>query len=82
MIIVMSRQGALTVGEASLPRQSGEGSPSHSVAPCEFLDLWVKTIAFAIRSVDRWVTLHVFKDSRRTEIGTKLDVGPHMELPA
>ena len=51
MIIVMSRQGVLTVGEAlktiALPirsldsRQSGEGFPSHSVAPCEILDLWV-----------------------------------------
>ena len=41
MIIVMSRQGVLTVGEASLPRQSAEGFPAHSVAPCEFLDLWV-----------------------------------------
>ena len=40
MIIVMSRQGVLTVGEASLPRQSGQGFPSHSVAPCKFLDLW------------------------------------------
>ena len=51
MIIVMNRQGVLTVGEASktiaLPirsldsRQSGEGSPFHSMAPYECLDLWV-----------------------------------------
>ncbi len=51
MIIVMNCQGVLTVGEASktiaLPirsvdsRQSGEGFPAHSVAPCDTLDLWV-----------------------------------------
>ena len=48
MIIEMSRHGVLIVGEVlktiALPirsldsRQSGEGFPSHSVAPCEFLD--------------------------------------------
>ena len=41
MIIVMNCQGVLAVGEAALPRQSGEGFPAHSVAPCDSLDLWV-----------------------------------------
>ena len=41
-----------------------------------------KTIAFAIRSVDRWVTLHVFCQPRRTAIRTDLDAALLLGFPA
>jgi len=63
MVIVMKRQGVLTVVEAlktiALPirsldsRQLGEGFSSHSVDRWEFLDLWV--IVSLIRGVSECV---------------------------
>ena len=41
-----------------------------------------KTIAFAIRSVDRWVSLYAFCEPHRSAIGTVIAVGAVMEIPA
>ena len=54
----MNRQGVLTVGEAPLPRQFGEQSPSHSMAAYECLDLWV--IVSLYKGVTQFVSLYTF----------------------
>ena len=41
-----------------------------------------KTIALPIRSVDRWVTLHLFCQGRRSEFKMVVDIGTDLGVPA